>query len=109
MMDEPAATAVMRNSTANFPFDRYESITKVEAPTFNPKIDPEFAESSYLFFDQDLQQGARPERHLPLDVGLRGAEHGAAFTVGTSPRPPAATPSATWEATAPATSSSSPS
>ena len=58
MLDEPAATAVMRKFHGEYlHFDHYESITKVDAPKFDPKIDAELEESSYRFFDKIFTQG----------------------------------------------------
>lgn len=58
MLEEPAATAVMRKFHGEYlHFQHYETITKVDAPKFDPKIDAELEESSYRFFDKIFTQG----------------------------------------------------
>jgi hypothetical protein len=58
MLDEPAAKAVMRKFHGEFlHFDRYSELSKVGVANYDPKINPELAESSYLFFDKIFSQG----------------------------------------------------
>jgi hypothetical protein len=59
MLDEPAAKAVMRKFHGEFlHFGKFADLTKAEVPSFNPAaINPELAESSYLFFDKIFSQG----------------------------------------------------
>ena len=58
MLDEPAARAVMRRFHGEFlHFDRYSNLSKVGVDSYDPKLNPELAESSYLFFDKIFSQG----------------------------------------------------
>lgn len=58
MLEEPAAKAVMRQFHAQFlHFDRYSELSKVGVAAYNPSINAELAESSYLFFDKIFSQG----------------------------------------------------
>lgn len=58
MLDEPAARAVMRRFHGEFlHFDRYATLSKVGVPNYDPAINAELAESSFLFFDRIFSQG----------------------------------------------------
>jgi hypothetical protein len=58
MLDEPAAGTVMRKFHGEFlHFNKFSQLSKVEVPTYNPAINPELAESSYLFFDRIFSKG----------------------------------------------------
>ena len=58
MLEEPAAKAVMRKFHGEFlHFDRYANLSKVGVAAYNPAINAELAESSYLFFDKIFSQG----------------------------------------------------
>ncbi len=58
MLAEPAARAVMRKFHGEFlHLDRYASLSKVGVAGYDPAINPELAESSYLFFDKIFSQG----------------------------------------------------
>jgi hypothetical protein len=58
MLDEPAAKAVMRKFHGQFlHFDRYAELSKVGVPGYDPAMNAELAESSYLFFDKIFSQG----------------------------------------------------
>jgi Protein of unknown function (DUF1592)/Protein of unknown function (DUF1588)/Protein of unknown function (DUF1595)/Protein of unknown function (DUF1585)/Protein of unknown function (DUF1587) len=58
MLEEPAAKAVMRNFHGEFlHFGRYANLSKVGVEGYDPAINSELAESSYLFFDKIFSQG----------------------------------------------------
>ncbi|HVY29562.1 MAG TPA: DUF1592 domain-containing protein [Polyangiaceae bacterium] len=58
MLDEPAARSVMRRFHGEFlHFDRYENLSKIGVASYDPKINAELEESSYLFFDKIFSQG----------------------------------------------------
>ena len=58
MLDEPGARAVMRKFHGEFlHFGKFSQLSKVGVPSYDPKINPELAESSYLFFDRIFSQG----------------------------------------------------
>jgi hypothetical protein len=58
MLDGPAAKAVMRKFHGEFlHFDRYASLSKVGVANYDPAMNNELAESSYLFFDKIFRQG----------------------------------------------------
>src|SRR5882724_2531012 len=58
MLDEPAAKAVMRKFHGEFlHFAKFTDLSKVGVASYNPAINPELAESSYLFFDKIFSQG----------------------------------------------------
>jgi hypothetical protein len=58
MLDEPAARTVMRRFHGEFlHFDRYANLSKFGVANYDPKINPELEESSYLFFDKVFSQG----------------------------------------------------
>jgi hypothetical protein len=58
MLDEPAAKAVMRRFHGEFlHFDRFATLSKVGVQSYDPAVNPELAESSYLFFDKIFSQG----------------------------------------------------
>jgi hypothetical protein len=58
MLDEPAAKAVMRKFHGEFlHFGKFNDLSKVGVAAYNPAINAELAESSYLFFDKIFSQG----------------------------------------------------
>ncbi len=58
MLDEPAAKTVMRKFHGEFlHFGKFADLSKVGVASYNPAINPELAESSYLFFDKIFSQG----------------------------------------------------
>ena len=58
MLDEPAAAAVMREFHGQLlHFDRFASLSKVGVRGYNEEINPELAESAYLFFDKIFRDG----------------------------------------------------
>jgi hypothetical protein len=58
LLEDPAAKLVMRRFHGQFlHFDRYAELSKVGVANYNPSINAELAESSYLFFDKIFSQG----------------------------------------------------
>lgn len=58
LLDDPAAKAVMRTFHGEFlHFNKFSQLSKVGVPSYDPAINPELAESSYLFFDRIFSQG----------------------------------------------------
>ncbi len=58
MLDEPSARAVMRKFHGEYlHFGKFSQLGKVGVASYDPKINPELAESSYLFFDRIFSQG----------------------------------------------------
>jgi Protein of unknown function (DUF1592)/Protein of unknown function (DUF1588)/Protein of unknown function (DUF1595)/Protein of unknown function (DUF1585)/Protein of unknown function (DUF1587) len=58
LLDEPAAKGVMRRFHGEFlHFDKFAHLSKVGVPAYDPAINSELAESSYLFFDRIFSQG----------------------------------------------------
>jgi hypothetical protein len=58
MLDEPSARAVMRKFHGEFlRFGRFAELSKVGVAAYDRAINPELAESSYLFFDRIFSQG----------------------------------------------------
>ncbi|HEY8944884.1 MAG TPA: DUF1592 domain-containing protein, partial [Polyangiaceae bacterium] len=58
MLDDPAAKSVMRKFHGEFlHFDRFDVLSKVNVSNYDPAINAELAESSYLFFDKIFSQG----------------------------------------------------
>jgi hypothetical protein len=58
MLDEPVAKSVMREFHSQFlHFDRFSELSKVGVATYDPAINAELIESSFLFFDRIFSQG----------------------------------------------------
>jgi hypothetical protein len=58
MLEEAAASTVMRQFHGEFlHFDRFSQLSKFGVPNYNPAINAELAESSYLFFNRIFTQG----------------------------------------------------
>ncbi len=58
MLEDPAAKAVMRRFHGEFlHFKRFAELSKVGVASYDPALNPELAESSYLFFDKIFSQG----------------------------------------------------
>ena len=57
MLEEPAAATVMRQFHGEFlSFDRFDELSKVGVANYNPAINAELAESSFLFFNRIFTQ-----------------------------------------------------
>lgn len=58
LLETPAAKQVMRRFHGQFlHFDRFANLSKVGVSSYDPAINAELAESSYLFFDRIFSQG----------------------------------------------------
>jgi hypothetical protein len=58
MLDEPTAKSVMREFHSQFlHFDRFSELSKVGVANYDPAINAELVESSFLFFDRIFSQG----------------------------------------------------
>ncbi len=58
MLDEPSARGVMRRFHGEYlHFGKFSQLSKVGVPSYDPNINPELTESSYLFFDRIFSQG----------------------------------------------------
>jgi hypothetical protein len=58
LLESPAAKAVMRRFHGQFlHFDRFADLSKVGVASYDPAINAELAEASYLFFDRIFGQG----------------------------------------------------
>jgi hypothetical protein len=58
MMEEPAATEVMRRFHSQLlHFDRFAELSKVGVSEYDPEISSELVEASYLFFDKVFTEG----------------------------------------------------
>jgi len=58
LLDDPRAKAVMRTFHGEFlHFAKFSQLSKVGVASYDPAINPELAESSYLFFDKIFSQG----------------------------------------------------
>ena len=74
MLDDPAAKAVMRKFHGEFlHFDRFANLSKVGVANYNPAINSELAESSYLFFDKIFSQGLGLKDIFTSKSGFYGA------------------------------------
>jgi len=74
MLDDPAAKAVMRKFHGEFlHFDRFANLSKVGVASYNTALNPELAESSYLFFDKIFSQGLGVKDIFLSSTGFVGA------------------------------------
>lgn len=73
MLEEAAASTVMRQFHGEFlHFDRFEHMSKVGVPSYNPDIAAELAESSHLFFNRIFTQGLGVDDIFTSTVGFVG-------------------------------------
>jgi hypothetical protein len=73
LLDEPAARTVMRKFHGEFlRFGKFSELSKVGVPAYNPAINPELAESSYLFFDRIFSKGLSVKDIFLSTVGFVG-------------------------------------
>ncbi|MEO6599013.1 MAG: DUF1592 domain-containing protein [Polyangiaceae bacterium] len=84
MIADAPATAVMRQFHGQlWRLDRLSQISKVGVPTYDPSLNPELLESSYLFFDRIFKQGLGVRDILTSTHGFMGP--GMAALYGLSP------------------------
>lgn len=80
LLDEPAAKAVMRNFHGQFlHFDRFEGLSKVGVAAYDPSINAELAESSYLFFERIFSQGLGVKDVFSSTKGFVGPKMAALY------------------------------
>lgn len=73
MLDEPAAREVMRSFHGQFMhFGRFSQLSKTGVATYDPKINPELAESAYLFYDRIFSQGLGVKDIFLSTIGFVG-------------------------------------
>jgi hypothetical protein len=83
MLNEPAAKAVMRSFHGQFlHFDRFANLSKVGVSNYNANVNPELAESSYLFFDKVFSQGLGVKDIFLSKVGFVGANMASLYGGG---------------------------
>jgi len=74
MLDEPGAKTVMRKFHGEWlSFAKFSQLGKAGVPTYDPKINSELAESSYLFFDRIFSQGLGVKDIFTSTTGFVGA------------------------------------
>ena len=84
MLREPAATGVMRQFHGELlHFDRLQSLSKVGTPGYDPSLNAELEESSFLFFDNIFSQGLGVREILTSTRGFTGP--GMASLYGLAP------------------------
>jgi hypothetical protein len=73
MLDEPTASAVMRQFHGQLlHFDRYGTIGKLGVASYTPALNAEYQEASYLFFDKIFRQGLGVKEILTSTSGFMG-------------------------------------
>ena len=73
MVGEATATAVMRQFHGELlHFSRYQTISKLNVPTYKESLNDEFEESSYLFFDKIFTKGLGVNDMLTSTSGFVG-------------------------------------
>lgn len=83
MLDEPAAKAVMRKFHGEFlHFGRFADLSKVGVANYSTDINPELAESSYLFFDKIFSQGLGVKDVFLATKGFVGPKMAALYGGG---------------------------
>jgi hypothetical protein len=73
MLDEPSATTVMRQFHGELlHFARFGTISKVGVPNYDPALNDEYEQSSYLFFDKIFDQRLGVKDILTTTSGFMG-------------------------------------
>ena len=82
MLGEPTATAVMRQFHGELlHFDRYANISKIGVASYTEDLNPEYQETSYLFFDKIFTQGLGVKGILTSTSGFVGPRTAALYGV----------------------------
>jgi len=80
MLDETSAKAVMRRFHGEWlSFAKFAQLGKAGVPTYDPKINSELAESSYLFFDRIFSQGLGVKDIFTSTTGFVGPTMAALY------------------------------
>lgn len=83
LLGEPAAKQVMRKFHGEFlHFGKFADLTKVGVDGYDPAINPELAESSYLFFDKIFSQGLGVKDIFLSTTGFVGPHMAALYGGG---------------------------
>ena len=86
MLAEPAAREVMRSFHAElYHLQRYEGISKVGVPGYDPAINAEYLESSHLYFDKIFAQDLGVRELLTSTFGFVGPRLAALYGVSAPP------------------------
>jgi hypothetical protein len=73
MMDKAAGRAVMRQFHREWlHFDRFRELSKLGVPNYDPALNAEYQEASYLFFDNIFSQGLGVRDVLTSSRGFMG-------------------------------------
>ncbi len=73
MLDEPGARSVMRRFHGEWlRFGKFSQLSKVGVSSYDPSINEELAESSYLFFDRIFSQGLGVKEIFTSTTGFVG-------------------------------------
>lgn len=84
LLDDPAAKAVMRNFHGEFlHFNKFSQLSKVGVASYDPAINPDLAESSYLFFDRIFSQGQGVRDIFLSSTGYVSAKMATLYGAGT--------------------------
>jgi hypothetical protein len=87
MLDDPAARTVMRQFHGEFlHFDRFATLSKVGVTSYDPSLNPELAESSYLFFDRIFSQGLGLKDIFLSNTGFVGPKMASLYGGGVAPQ-----------------------
>jgi hypothetical protein len=86
MLEEPAAKAVMRDFHRQvLDFDAFEGLSKAGVAGYDESINPELAESSYLFFDRIFSQGLGVADVFLSTTGFVGTQLAGLYGGGNAP------------------------
>jgi hypothetical protein len=86
MLEQPAAKAVMRDFHRQIlDFDAFEDLSKTGVQNYDESINPELAESSYLFFDRIFSQGLGVADIYLSTTGFVGPEMAQLLGGGNAP------------------------
>jgi hypothetical protein len=86
MLEDPAAKAVMRDFHGQFlHFNKFAMLSKSGVATYDPAINPELEEASYLFFDRLFSQGQGVADMFLSTSGFVGNKMAALLDGGAAP------------------------
>lgn len=80
LLEEPAARTMMRRFHGEFlHFDRFANLSKIGVDSYDPSINSELAESSFLFFDKIFSQGLGVKDIFLSTSGFAGPKMAALY------------------------------
>jgi hypothetical protein len=86
MLEQPGAKAVMRDFQRQvLHFDQFDQLSKVGVPNYDPAINAELSEASYLFFDRIFSGGLGVADVFLSTVGFAGQRMAALDGAGPAP------------------------